>query len=307
MQQTERITRSFNARSFVFAVLALLSACASMPSLPVSAVNIDLVCSTGQDTDGDSLTDECELAFGRSFAPELIVSRYDCNWDASVGDGRLGGEYYFGVQKVSPDTVRLVYLPAYYRDCGWQGPKCEQPIIPCEGHSGDSEFIAIDVLRNDSGWRAARIFLSSHCFDKFDGYCRWYEGGDLDGFGWRNARYGAPTVWVAEGKGAHYRSRSECDRGHIFYDTCDRNSVRWTYEIASQRQNIGSLFKPAGDRDGCVSSRHAGWGSEAVAEPVVECFWKADSRFAGWQQPGSGNSTPYERYLREIARFKQQH
>lgn len=292
-------------RSAIGALLCfMIAACATFPELPVSKVDVDSICATGADSDKDRLSEECELAFARAFAPELIVARGDCNWDASVGEGRLGGEYYFGVQKVGPDTVRIAYLPAYYRDCGWEGPKCEQSIIPCEGHSGDSEFIAIDILRENNGWRTTRIFLSSHCFDKFDGYCRWYEGDDLDRFAWRNARYGAPIVWVAEGKGAHYRSRSECDRGHLFFDTCDRNNLRWTFDIASHRQNIGSLTAPAGDREGCLSASHVGWGSKAVSPNAAECFWNAESRFGGWQAPGNGNSTPYERYLREIAHFK---
>ena len=73
------------------------------------------------DVDDDGLSDPCELELARAFAPLLVVAPEGCNWDDGVAPARLGGEYYVGVQPVGgPGTARIVYLPAYYRDCGWQ-------------------------------------------------------------------------------------------------------------------------------------------------------------------------------------------
>jgi hypothetical protein len=267
-------------------------------------VGTRVTCSGVADTDRDDLADDCELKLASAFAPYFVVSTRACNWDASVQNGRIGGEYYFAVQRTDSGEVRIAYLPAYYEDCGWEGIKCHQPVIPCEGHSGDSEFVAIDVVRaGDNVWRTERVFLSAHCFDTLDQDCRWYSGPDLDRFDWEGGRYAAPVIWVAEGKGANYPSRSDCDRGHLFYDTCDRNDVRQRYAIVSQAQNIGSPMSPAGEAGGCVSWKHTGIVSAKVAPGTYECFWKAAAAFRGWQQPARGSATPYDRYLREITRF----
>ena len=174
---------------------------------------------------------------------------------------------------------------------------------PCEGHSGDSEFIAVDVVRANDVWRTERVFLSGHCFDKLDADCRWYQGNDLDQFEWQGGRYVAPVTWVADGKGANYPTRSACDRGHLFYDTCDRNDVRQRYPILSHAQNVGSPLAPAGDQRGCLSWQHTGIVSAKVAPGSYECFWDAAAEFRGWQRPARGSATPYDRYLREIAKF----
>ena len=63
-------------------------------------------------------------------------------------------------------TVRLLYLPAYYRDCGWTGFKCTLHSASCAPQaSGDSELIAIELSVPDPARPAVRgLFRSAHCF-----------------------------------------------------------------------------------------------------------------------------------------------
>jgi hypothetical protein len=291
--------------SGVIWIIGVLIGCASAPvSTQRSQPGKHIVCTQNSDTDEDGLSDSCELAFAQAFAPDLVVARSACNWDDSMDGGRIGGGYFFAVRRADSTTIRIAYLPAYYEDCGWKGLKCHQPFIPCDPHAGDSEFIAIDATHaGDDMWETRRVFLSSHCFDKLAGACRWYERSDLRRFEWRDARNGAPVVWVADGKGAHYPSRADCDRAHFFYDTCDRNDAKYRYPVASSRQNIGSASNPAGDERGCVSWDWTGVVSERVAAGTYECFWDPRSLFRGWQRPASGGSTPYYKYLTEVAGF----
>jgi len=79
---------------------------------------------TDGDADADGLGDACELALARAFAPTLIVRSGGCNWDADAE--RLAGGYFHAVQPVD-SLVRIVYMPAYFRDCGWAGAKCLLP------------------------------------------------------------------------------------------------------------------------------------------------------------------------------------
>jgi hypothetical protein len=288
----------------VFAIGTLIGCARAPVSVPTTAPGQRVVCSQDADSDDDGLSDSCELTFAQAFAPELVGARSACNWDDTVDPPRIGGGYYFAAQRVDDATIRIAYLPAYYEDCGWQGLKCHQPFIPCDPHAGDSEFIAVDITHaDDDVWQTRRVFLSSHCFDKLDAACRWYAGNDLGRFEWRDARYGAPVVWVADGKGAHYASRTDCDRAHLFYDTCDRNDVKYTFPIATARQNIGSARMPAGDERGCVRSDWTGVVSKRVAADTYECFWDPGALFRGWQRPASGGSTPYYKYLTEVAGF----
>ena len=119
-----------------------------------------------EDGDRDGLDDRCELSLARAFAPALMVAPGGCDWDDGVSPARLGGGYYFGVQPVS-DTgdIRIAYLPAYYRDCGWGGLKCWLPYVDCSPHAGDSEAIFVDVASTSDGrWQTRALFLSAHCW-----------------------------------------------------------------------------------------------------------------------------------------------
>lgn len=239
-----------------------------------------------------TLSAACRAALAERFAPTLIVAPGGCNWDTSTR--RLGGGYFFAVERLDT-VVRIAYLPAYFMDCGWRGPKCWLPGVDCSPHAGDSEFIAVDVFADSvNGWRVVGVFLSAHCFGRSSSNCRWYRGKELATFGWQGS---SPEVWVADGRNANYPSRTACDRGHHNIDTCDRNTARYRIPIDSAR-DIGSRSSPARD-GGCYA------GSELatpVGEPrAVECFWR-DQPFRGWISSAPG-VTGYNRYLREVARF----
>ena len=198
------------------------------------------------------------------------------------------------------------YLPAYARDCGWDGAKCWLPFVDCASHDGDSETIVVEVRRGAAGrWVTEAVFLSAHCFGRLGEDCRWYAAADLAVFDWADGmRRGAPLVWVAEGRHANYPGRAACDRGHMHVDTCDRNRLGYRFPIVSMAQNIGSRTRPVGGAGGCVGAAAAGWRSTRVDPDAVECFWYPAAPFHGWQRtPAGAGATAYARYLDEVAEF----
>ncbi|HET9949048.1 MAG TPA: hypothetical protein VFQ22_09015 [Longimicrobiales bacterium] len=302
-------------RLLALAALTIASSCGGRPAsriagsatasvLPAVAVP----CPTGEDdTDLDSISDACELALARGFAPMLRTAEGGCNWDTSVRPARLGGEYLFAAERMAEGTVRIAYLPAYYRDCGWSGVKCWLPFVDCDPHAGDSEIILVDVESSDAlRWRVVGVFLSAHCFDGSAPSCRWFRGPELDELALAPGPDGGrhPVVWVAEGRQGNYPSRDACDAGHSSIDTCDRNDVEYAFPIRGTRQNLGSRARPAGSAGGCLDAPALGSGSSMPAADAVECFWRKDTRFGGWQaDPSEPGATPYARYLEEIAGF----
>jgi hypothetical protein len=277
----------------VWGLLAGVAAPAFSQGVPVAVPDCD---DNGpSDTDSDSISDECEFSLARTFAPVLVVRSGGCNWNATLEPGMLDGGYFFAVQ-AADSAVRIAYLPAYFRDCGWRGVKCWLPRVNCASHSGDSEFMVVEVRRaSGKHWRPTRLFLSAHCFGRSQESCRWYAEGALADFEWSGA---APVIWVAEGRNANYPSQQACDRGHYSLDTCDHNDTRYTFPVRPDR-NIGSRSKPLGT-DGCVFGRDL--GTRAVAPNVTECFWRSGISFRGWQSTGTG-ATGYWRYLGDIAGF----
>lgn len=263
------------------------------------------------DRDADGVDDRCETALAQAFAPELVVDPRGCSWDQSVRPARLGGGYLYAAQRApEAGVVRVAYMPAYYADCGWSGPKCLVAWRSCRGHAGDSELIIVDAAFDaPSGrWATRGVFLSAHCYGRSAGRCRWYRGRDLEALDWaRDQPLGAPVVWVAHGSQANYRTRRECDRGFWGYDTCDRNAVRQRFPVVRAEQNVGSRARPFGARvppPGCVTAAAAGSGSARPDPAAVECVWSDVGAFRGWQrQPGGDAPTPYGRYLRDWARF----
>lgn len=252
------------------------------------------------DTDSDGVDDNCELAVAAAFAPLLVVNPSGCNWDTTVKPPRLGGGYLFAVQRVG-DAVRVAYLPAYFRDCGWSGVKCALPGVDCEGHAGDSEMIALDIVVDGAErWRTTRVFLSAHCFGRTGASCRWYEADQFAEFAWYMGRTaGAPVVWVAEGRQANYPSRRACDAGHHAIDTCDRHTLAYRFPIYGNAQNIGSAQRPAA-ADGCMRAADMPLRS-ALTGPGTECFW-TERAFRGWQE-ADGGTTAYAYYLATVAGF----
>jgi hypothetical protein len=266
----------------------------------------------GRDTDADEVDDECELALAQAFAPEMIVHPGDCSWDVSAEAPRLGGGYLFAAER-APDgrAIRIAYILAYYRDCGWDGLACATRGPGCGGHAGDSELIVVQVRHDGAArWVSDAVFLSAHCFGRSDGRCRWYRGDDLRHFTWaRGIPRGAPRIWVARGKHANYPTPRECDTGHWYYDSCDGNSVAYRFPVASSAQNVGSRHQPlpAGDSfnpSGCFAAEQLPLRSGSTHAGTRECFWNWTARFRGWQRDSAGIApTPYGRLLRYAAQF----
>ena len=278
---------------FVVSIACSLTAYQSLgaQAAPVNIPECDITESV--DSDRDGLSDSCELALARAFSPSLVVRSGGCNWSAE--NTRLAGGYYFAVQPVD-SLVRIAYLPAYFRDCGWAGIKCWLPWLDCSPHNGDSEFIVVETRRDalTSHWNASRVFLSAHCFGRSTGSCRWYNSSER-GLEWSGS---SPVIWVAEGRNANYPSRERCDEGHHSVDTCDHNDTRYPFPVDPAR-NLGSRAFPM-TVDGCVTG--AELRAIGVDASSVECMWRAKLPFRGWQSDGRG-VTGYWRYLTEIAQF----
>jgi len=298
-------------------LLFLLAGCASAPAASTSGDRESGGVRTGRtaetctvspgsadDADRDGTDDGCEHALAAAFAPLLVLDDTECGWDASVPPGRVGGEYLYAVQGSERGRVRIAYLPAYYRDCGWRLPVCRLTPWLCRPHAGDSELIVVEVApAGGDRWRAERVFLSAHCHGRSAGWCRWYSGSELDGFGWVDgAARGAPVVWVASGKHGGYPSPAACGAGHWGYDGCGRNRVSRRYPVLSRRQNVGSRAVPfpyAGGKE-CIGREAVGWGSALPAPGAVECFWDPAAAFRGWQSGAGGGATAYGRQLRDL-------
>jgi len=280
-------------RSLLLLTCVLLTLPVAVAAQATTAILTECTSETRADFDGDGLGDACETALATTFAPQLVVRAEGCNWDSTYN--RLGGGYFYAVQPVGK-VVRIAYAPAYFYDCGWTGAKCLLPLIDCSQHAGDSELIVLELRRASTNeWSVAAIFLSAHCFGRSTGDCRWYLGSDLNHFRWLGTH---PTIWVAEGRNANYRSWSECDRGHHTIDTCDHNDTVYPVPVLPNR-NLGSRTVPRANH-GCVAGSEL--SSDLVEMDSVECFWRRDAPFRGWQVSVSG-VTGYERYLREIADF----
>lgn len=259
------------------------------------------------DEDRDGLDDRCEMALAHAFAPELIVDAGECLWRSEAPAPRLAGGYLFAAERTPRGGgVRIAYLPAYYRDCGWTGVACVLRGGSCSAHAGDSELVVIDLVADaaTARWRTVGVFLSAHCLGRSDGRCRWYRDEALRAFTWvGDVPGGAPRVWVARGKHAHYPSRRACDQGHWFYDSCDGNRVTYRFPVLSTRQNIGSRERPL-PGDGCVAAEALPLGPSGADLNSRECLWDAAAPFWGWQADRAGTApTSYGRHLAMIAGF----
>lgn len=238
---------------------------------------------TSPDADGDGLNDTCEYMLAGAFAPSLVqANELETGWPASSTLPSIPGEYLFAVGKGTAGyPARIAYLPAYYKDLG-------DSYLGIESHSGDSEFIMVDLGYNaqTGRWYTARVFLSAHCGEPFDTNCKWFGPDDfeyVDG-----VRWGAPVVWVADRKHANYRSFSACQGGTAI-DRCDTGS---RYR---RRFPIGPAFEilPSGAN---WMYRKALRATAPLVDPnKTEMFSNAFYRaFTGWQATVSGGgSTPY--------------
>ena len=260
----------------------------------------------GADRDGDGLPDECEARLAAAFAPELLADREDCLWDSTASGGaHLRGGYLYVVAPLERGRVRIAYLPAYFRDCGWGGVARVMRFGRSDAHDGDSELIVLDLAPGPGpeGLEVGGVFLSAHCGGRAGGDCRWFRGRALNDFAWTaERRLGAPRVWVSTGKHAHYRSRGDCDRGHWRQEGCADRPVAYRFPVVSPAQNIGSRARPAGQGHGCVVTEALPLGAEGAAPGAMECLWSEWTPFRGWQAERTGEApTPYARLLRTHA------
>jgi hypothetical protein len=215
--------------------------------------DLNATVSAYRDTDKDWLADECELELARAFAPLMHFSM-----DEPCPDGEPAwAAKYFDASRF----VRIVYLPAYYDDCGL--PQFGKG----GGHAGDSELIMVEVRFNASTarWEFNQMWLSAH-----------YGTGISDRSAWvrpDEARFsqrplGHPSVWAAYRKHANYKSAETCNKP--WQDWVERCDVGGAYALRFPVQawrNIGSRHYYLAN---CVASsgRFAGNG-------ILECFWTA--------------------------------
>lgn len=281
-----------------------------------------------EDLDFDGVNDSCERANARAFRPMLVFSSKDCDWDHGLG--RMGGEYFYAVQrkeKFDPATnglktvLRIAYLPAYYWDCG--NASSIEPISSFDpSHSGDSEFIIIDLVYDASVWAhhwlTDAVFLSSHCGTSNDEKCRWW-GPTAFSFWVDDKVLGAPFVWVSLGKHANYPSEKECDDQPA--EECILDILQ-RFPVDLVQQNIGSRAYPfpwleGGDCRGPFST------SSIPDAGETECFWTWEEpscvanpfgdpvrcntpaqTFRGWQREDEGaRPMPYGQILEQFAGF----
>jgi hypothetical protein len=274
------------------------------------------------DADYDGMSDFCEQRLAALFAPAFATApaSYDCD---------RGMEPYWSAKyfPARGNVVRIAYLFSYYRDCGSSGtilsalgsfigtvftfnglfPDYSLGPIPIssadqtESHSGDSEFLIVD-LRWDAAsmhWYLSRAFLSAHFGTAADGS----RSVSTSGISYPTKYGGYPLVWVAANKHANYPSRSTCNAGRgplgTIHDNCDSNSpIYGSRMYFSGYRNVGSAQQSLIGAQGCVTSQN-----QPLFKPGTECFWKPGDYFDGWlQYPYGTRATPYYSLL--IAKFE---
>lgn len=291
------------------AIVGALLACgprARHRATPTAAGIPTSACDTvAADSDADGLSDRCELMLARAHAPVLVADARDCSWEVEPSSGRaaLRGAHLFAAQRVAGDTVRLAYLPAYSLDCGWNGSARVLRLGRASAHTGDSELVAVDLVAHDGVWRVSGVFYSSHCLGRSAGRCRWYRGAALTAVDWSGREPGAPRVWVARGKHAHYPTRADCERGHWRQERCasGRDVRAYVFPVLSERQNVGSRTRPAFAPGGCIRATELPLPIRDADPGAVECMWDDARPFRGWQREARGTPpTPYGRLLREL-------
>jgi hypothetical protein len=236
----------------------------------------------------------------------------------------MGGEYYYAVEsKVYLDiprglkrVLRVAYLMAYYWDCG-AASSYEWHEWFDNPHSGDSEFIIVDVAYDTVShhWETFNVFLSAHCGSPWippweDHHCRWHAPSDFAY--WVNQRVlGAPYVWASRAKHANYPTENSCDEaitvGGAELEDCEYDTPQ-RFPVVYVQQNIGSRSAPFVD---CAAP------FSASAMPDVgsyECMWSFSleggpplGRFNGWQSETVGGGglppAPYGRILQDYGGF----
>jgi hypothetical protein len=224
---------------------------------------------TINDIDQDGLSDFCEKNLAAAFAPQLAMTK---------GSDNLGREPKFAIRRIAGTyKVRVMYLLSYYVDRGAATSWCNNNIVPrsaCEGHDGDSEWIALDLWYNATTkrWLLDQAHLSAHT-----GVNRHPRGTGLypAGFSYPGGAGGYPRVYVAYQKHANYISDAACDSGSILNtDTCQADLYERVF--AGDNVNIQSRLVHRADQN-CWPSTNPIYSTNGIKE----CYWSVD-KFIGW-------------------------
>lgn len=274
---------------------------ATTPALCFSASGVNI-----NDPDYDGMDNGCEQRLADLFRPSMTVApaSYDCG---PTIEPYWAAKYF----PSSSNLVRIAYLLAYRRDCGDTGigsallqrlitvvtlngaltpfPLDVSTDDPGAGHSGDSEWVMVNIRYNASTlrWYLVSVKFSAHDGTIASGTREWPVGnieipaGSVSG--------GFPRVWVAKNKHANYVSRASCNTGRgpggLAKDNCDP-SVPDTYRLPFHYlRNVGSRQQ---NLLNCVQS------VEPIFYPGTECFWQRTNNFDGWLQfPYGHPASPY--------------
>jgi hypothetical protein len=270
------------------------------------------------DLDLDGMDDNCERSLADAFRPHFVFNPNDCD----IGGGPHWAAKYYPVKTgiVPKPTVRIIYMAAFYQDCGVPdlgntigcdfGPFVE----PCSGHYGDSEFVTVDV-RYQAGyrhWYVAGAFLSAHYQTSGESsrevvtcvyetctpvmyrltsqlISRLAESRRLR---WVNKIGGRPVLFAANGKHGSYPDYNTCnDGGKAGYDSCEGSSLTSTGGplFFSGNRNVGSWHRPFINQVTLPGDFfHTG----------TEWFWDPTKKFFGWMpQHDEAGSSPYYSFL----------
>jgi hypothetical protein len=221
------------------------------------------------DTDYDGVVNTCEYELAYAFRPRLATSSGDCD---------LGREPYWVVEKGPAsitNSVRIFYALSYYYDCGYMG---------VGSHLGDSEFIWLDIVKQNGGWKLYGAMLSAHWHSEADESSYYTTGSFEYPWGWGTR----PIVWVAKDKHANYRSQSVCNAGAYTADTCENGWPNADVEVL-EWANLGNrryrLLDGLLSRTGYDAARGVPLGG-------TEYYWTRQP-FYGWFGPGSSAGAPY--------------
>jgi hypothetical protein len=272
------------------------------------------------DVDLDGLDDNCERSLADAFRPHFVFSPYDCN----IGAGPHWAAKYFPakVGVLSKPTVRIIYMAAFYQDCGV--PELGSTfacnfgfaVDPCSGHYGDSEFVTLDLRYHGTyrHWYVAGAFLSAHyravggetsrevitcIFESCTPtmyrlslhimgtfiYSREPESRRLR---WVSKIGGKPLFFAANGKHGSYPDYNSCNEGGAYgYDSCEGSSLTSTGSslFFSGNRNVGSWQRPIIDEVMLPGN---------LFQTGTEWFWNPTKRFFGWMpQHDEKGSDPY--------------
>jgi len=228
------------------------------------------------DADADGLKQQCEYEVAATFRPTLLLSH-------SEAAGCKSYEPYWAASPKGTQTISVFYAIGYNQDCGSPNPYCP---FSCESHRGDSEFIIVDVHYvggAEPKWELAQATLSAHWSTEVN---ESVTAGpqDIEFSPW-DVYKGKPQIWSAKFKHANYLSKSRCDRGVYYYDTCDDNVDDGSAAYALPSANLGRYYAQLIN---IVPSR--------AGKPGTEALWAMGQTmgFFGWLGPDAqGGATQY--------------